>query len=63
MNKKYAKVIIDNRAHSTDKPYTYLIKPEIEDILEIGMRVLVPFGMGNRKIIGIVIEICDSYES
>ncbi len=32
------------------------------DILEIGMRVLVPFGMGNRKIIGIVIETCDSYE-
>ncbi|NMA87438.1 MAG: primosomal protein N' [Tissierellia bacterium] len=62
MDKKYAKVIIDNRAHSTDKPYTYLIKPEMIDILEIGMRVLVPFGMGNRKIIGIVIETCDSYE-
>ena len=62
MNEKYAKVIINNRGHSTDKPYTYLIKPEMVDIIEIGMRVLVPFGMGNRKIIGIVIEICHSYE-
>ena len=62
MDKKYAKVIIDNRAHNTDKPYTYLIKPEMVDIIQKGMRVLVPFGMGNRKIIGIIIEICDDYE-
>ena len=34
MDKKYAKVIIDNRAHNTDKPYTYLIKPEMVDIIQ-----------------------------
>ncbi|NMB08797.1 MAG: primosomal protein N' [Tissierellia bacterium] len=62
MDKKYAQVIVDNRAYSTDKPYTYLIRPEMRDIIQKGMRVLVPFGMGNRKIIGIVVEIKEDYE-
>ena len=62
MNKKYAQVIIDNRASSTDKPYTYNIKPDMVDIIEEGMRVLVPFGRGNRVIKGIVIKIENHYE-
>ena len=62
MGRKYAQIIIDNRASSTDKPYTYLIKPEMEDIVQEGMRVLIPFGTGNRKIIGIIIKIDDHYD-
>ena len=61
MDRKYAQIIIDNRASSTDKPYTYLIKPEMEDIIQEGMRVLIPFGRGNRKIIDIIIKIEDHY--
>ncbi len=38
MDKKYAQVIVDNRAYSTDKPYTYLIRPEMRDIIQKGMR-------------------------
>lgn len=62
MDRKYAQIIIDNRATSTDKPYTYLIKPEMEDIVQEGMRVLIPFGTGNRKIIGIIIKIDNHYD-
>ena len=62
MNKKYAQIIIDNRASSTDKPYTYSIPSDMFDIIEEGMRVLVPFGRGNRVIIGIVIKIQNYYE-
>lgn len=62
MNKKYAEVIIDNRGSSTDKPYTYIIEPDMVETIEEGMRVLVPFGRGNRVIKGIVINIKDCYE-
>ena len=61
MKKFIAQVIVDNKTSNTDKPYTYLIKEEmLEDIRE-GMRVVVPFGMGNRLIKGIVINI-EEYE-
>ncbi|HSH36168.1 MAG TPA: primosomal protein N', partial [Schnuerera sp.] len=62
MIEKYAQVIIDNKASSTDKPYTYLIEPEMVESIEEGMRVLVPFGRGNRVIKGIVINIHNDYE-
>jgi len=57
MNLLTAKVIIDNKTSNTDKPYTYLIKKEMEDDISLGMRVIVPFGLGNRMIKGIVIKI------
>ncbi|WP_223376054.1 primosomal protein N' [Schnuerera sp. xch1] len=61
MNKKYAQVIIDNKASNTDKPYTYIVKPDMVDTIEVGMRVLVSFGKGNRIIKGIVIKIDNKY--
>ena len=57
MNLLTAKVIIDNKASNTDKPYTYLVKKEMEEDIREGMRVIVPFGLGNRMIKGIVIKI------
>lgn len=57
MNLLTAKVIIDNRASNTDKPYTYLVKNEMEEDIREGMRVIVPFGLGNRMIKGIVIKL------
>ncbi len=61
MKKKYAQVIVDNRATSTDRPYTYIIEPNMLDELQEGMRVLVPFGKGNRILKGIVISIDEDY--
>ena len=63
MNKKYAQVIVENKATSTDKPYTYIIEPDMIESIREGMRVLVPFGRGNRIIIGIVIKIQNNYEN
>ncbi|GMG97195.1 primosomal protein N' [Tepidimicrobium xylanilyticum] len=61
MNKKFAQVIIDNKSSSTDKPYTYLIDSDLVELVEEGMRVLVPFGLGNRVVKGIVIKIEENY--
>ena len=62
MNRKYANVIIDNRAAETNRPYTYIVEPDLADVVEIGMRVIVPFGKGNKLIKGIVIDIQDYYD-
>lgn len=63
MLRKYAEVIIDNRSSSTDRPYTYIIEPDMVDEIEIGMRVLIPFGQGNKLIKGVVIDIKDSVDT
>ena len=52
--KVIAKVIVDVPLMQTDKPYSYQIPSEFEDMVEAGMRVHVPFGKGNRLIQGIV---------
>lgn len=62
MNYRYAEVIINNRSSSTDMPYTYKFNSQEIDYLEVGMRVVVPFGSGNRLIKGIVIDIKDSID-
>ena len=50
-----AKIIVDVPLMQTDQPYSYRIPEEFEGMLEIGMRVHVPFGKGNRLIQGIVL--------
>ena len=60
---KYGQVIIDNRASQVDKPFTYIIDKDLIDIVKIGMRVIVPFGQGNKLTKGIVVKILDEYES
>lgn len=49
-----AKIIVDVPLMQTDQPYSYRIPEEFEGMLEVGMRVHVPFGKGNRLIQGIV---------
>ena len=50
-----AKIIVDAPLMQTDQPYSYRIPKEFEGMLEVGMRVHVPFGKGNRLIQGIVL--------
>lgn len=52
---KIAKVIVDVPLMQTDKPFSYSLSAEFENLLEVGMRVHVPFGSGNRLVQGIVI--------
>lgn len=41
----------------TDQPYSYKVPEEFVEMLEVGMRVHVPFGKGNRLIQGIVLDL------
>ena len=50
-----AKIIVDVPLMQTDQPYSYKIPREFLDMLEVGMRVHVPFGKANRLIQGIVL--------
>ena len=48
-------VAVDAAVYAIDKPYSYLIPPDMD--VQPGMRVIVPFGRGNRRSEGIVLEI------
>src|SRR5699024_1403288 len=54
---KFAEVIVDVPAMQTDQPFTYQIPEEVEKVVEAGMRVEVPFGLGNRHIQGFVVNV------
>lgn len=54
-----AKVIVDVPLMQTDKPYSYAVPKEFSTMLEVGMRVHVPFGKANRLIQGIVVELTE----
>ncbi len=61
--KVIAKVIVDVPLMQTDKPYSYQIPSEFEDMVEAGMRVHVPFGKGNRLIQGIVVDVVEEADT
>lgn len=52
-----AKVALSSATYAIDRPYDYLIPDELTKDLKPGMRVLVPFGAGNRRTEGIVLAI------
>ena len=56
---KIAKIIVDIPLMQTDKPFTYQIPKELSALTEVGMRVHVPFGAGNRLVQGIIVEILE----
>lgn len=50
-----AQVMVDVPLMQTDQAYTYQVPMAFEELLQIGVRVHVPFGRGNRLIQGIVV--------
>ena len=54
-----AKVMIDVPSMQTDKPYSYRIPTEFQEMVQVGIRVHVPFGRGNRLIQGIIVGISE----
>lgn len=60
--KKYAKVIVRSNTIHTDNLFTYEIPEFLSNDLNIGHRVLVPFGLGNKPIEAFVFEITDNLE-
>jgi len=58
----YAQVIVDVPTMQTNQPYTYTVPTTLTSLLQVGMRVVVPFGKGNRLIQGFVMAITESVE-
>lgn len=50
-----ADIIVDVPTMQTDQPFSYLIPDSLKEVVEIGMRVEVPFGNGNRHIQGFIV--------
>ena len=59
MGQKVAKVAVSKAIYAIDKPYDYRIPSDLEDTIVPGVRVLVPFGIGNRGSDAIVLSICN----
>ena len=56
----YAQVAVENVNCTFDKDYDYSIPQQLEGKALVGCRVAVPFGIGNRKRIGIITRLTDS---
>ena len=54
---KYAGIIINSESTQLDRIFTYKIPFDIQENINLGMRVKVPFGLGNRKLDGFVVEL------
>lgn len=50
-----AEVIVDVSAYPVDRPFDYFIPEQVEELIECGCRVKVPFG--NRNVLGFVVGI------
>jgi len=59
MSQRYADIIIDISHEAVDRTFQYIIPEELQDSIEVGMQVLVPFGNGSRERKGYVINITD----
>lgn len=53
--KNIAQVIVDVPVMQTNQSYDYLIPDELMGVIEKGMRVVVPFGQGNRAVQAFVV--------
>ena len=57
-----AKTVIDKASYRFDKPFDYIIPTELYDLVKPGVRGTVPFGKGNTKRQGLVLEVIESEE-
>lgn len=57
MAELYADIIIDISHEKLDKPFQYRVPERLREKLETGMCVTVPFGNGNRRLKGYVVNI------
>lgn len=54
---KIAEVFLNQTNKRIDHAYDYLIPQQLEAVIEVGMRVVVSFGFGNRRVEGFIIRI------
>ena len=63
---QYANIIVDITHEKLDKVFQYKVPAHLSGKLAVGMQVFIPFGKGNRKITGYIVELtdkCDYEES
>lgn len=56
---RYASIIIDISHENVDRTFQYKIPPGLEDKVQVGQQVYIPFGQGNRRRKGYVVELTD----
>lgn len=55
-----ARIAVSTATYAIDKPYDYMIPRALSGKVDVGMRVLVPFGPGGRITEGFVLSLSDS---
>jgi len=63
MNQAVAKIAVSAATYHIDKPYDYLIPADFIEQAIPGMRVIVPFGLGNKKSEGVILSLCNINEN
>ena len=61
-DKKYARVIVNISVEQLDRSFEYKIPKHLQDTLEEGMEVTIPFGKANTERKGYVVAISDTAE-
>lgn len=56
----FAEIILKSKTKMTDRIFTYSIPNNLIDKVNVGSRVIVPFGRGNNKRLGIIIKLKDN---
>ena len=59
MARTVAKIAVSAATYWLDRPYDYLIPPELCEKVQVGMRVHVPFSLGNRQTEGVILALAD----
>nr|WP_296141521.1 primosomal protein N' [uncultured Anaerococcus sp.] len=58
----YAKVIIDSKSRFLNRSFTYHIPEKFNNKIDIAMRVIVPFGRGNKTSVAFVYEMIENID-
>ncbi len=56
-NELVAKIALAAATYPIDKPYDYLVPEALRSRISVGMRVMVPFGRGNRRSEGMILAL------
>ena len=59
MTGRFANIIVDISHEKVDRPFQYRIPEALKGQLEVGMAVMIPFGLGNQRMKGNDMEITD----
>ena len=55
--KMLARVAVSSVPYAADRLYTYLVPDELIGSAEVGKHVTIPFGRGNRRVEGFLLEV------